>query len=181
CRISSSRSATAVRRAIRIPCAASARAISAPFVSSVKPRRSSVPIATISTEDADDAGDAANPSSPPSVLSAFSAFSVISFLFDYCPIPIEILQEGVHRKQCGERESDGDESAVELVPVLRESAMLPAHGLAGIAEGEPEDDRSDEDVLNRGLELPSAAGGNDHAAPARPPAENGHGHLPPDE
>src|SRR5581483_8030337 len=70
---------------------------------------------------------------------------------------------------------------VELVPVLRQPAVLPPERLARVAEGEPGDRGADEDVLDRGLELPRAPGGDQDAAPRGPVPEGGHGELAPDE
>ena len=66
---------------------------------------------------------------------------------------------------------------MELVPVFGVPAVLPAHRPTSVTEREPQDDGTDEDVLDRSLELPGPARGNDYSTPARPPAKEGHGHL----
>src|SRR4029453_1480618 len=159
-RMSAARSPTAVRRTTRTPRAAQARAISAPLVSTVWPSRSSLPTVTSSMS----MGPAASPGAgkEPSVA-------------------IEVDEEGVDGEQRGDRQGDGDEAAMKLVPVLGVAAVLPAHRLPRVAERKPEDDRADEDVLDRGLELACPPGRNDDAFSARPPAEPGHRQLPPDE
>ena len=78
-------------------------------------------------------------------------------------------------------EGDRHEAAVELVPELGEPVVLPAQRLAGVAEGEPEEGGADEDVLDRGLELPGAGGGDHDPAALGPPAEPGHRELAADQ
>src|SRR5215207_9661323 len=96
-------------------------------------------------------------------------------------IAVEILREGGDREQRRDGQRDRHETAVELVPELGESAVLPAHGLPGVPEGEPEDDGADEDVLDGRLELARPGRGDHHAAPAGPPAEPRHRDLASDQ
>src|SRR6185295_19247110 len=84
-------------------------------------------------------------------------------------------------EQRRDRERHGDEAAVELVPVVREAAVLPAQRLPGIAESEPGNGGADEHVLDDRLELPGPAGGDDHALVLGPHAEARHGKLAADE
>jgi hypothetical protein len=97
------------------------------------------------------------------------------------PVTVEVEDERVDGEQGGDRQGDGYEAAVELIPVVRVPAVLPAERLAGVTEGEPENDGTDEDVLDGGLELARAPGRDHDAPPAGPHAEHGHGHLAPDE
>src|SRR6266540_5594775 len=157
--MSAGRSATAVRRTTRTPTAARALAISAPLVSTVKPSSSSVPMVTSSRS----MGRRWTRGLPrPRPVGKESA------------VAVEVEREGVDGEQGGDGEGHRDESAVELVPVARELAMLPAHRLPGVTEREPENHGPDEDVLNRGLELPRPGRRNHHPAAAGPPAERGH-------
>src|SRR5512140_677840 len=160
-RISSGRSATEVRRTTRIPTAASWRPISAPLVSTVKPSRSSVPIVTISRFIA--RSGSADP------------------LDEEPPVAVAVQPEGVDGEHRRDREGDGDEAPVEGVQEVGEAAGGPPHRLPRIAEGEPEDDGADEDVLEHRLQLARAAGGDDDAAALRPPAERGHRQLAADQ
>src|SRR5689334_6100170 len=139
-------SPTLVRRTTRTPMAASARAISAPLVSSVKPSSSSVPM----------------------VRSSRSIAGLPGAIGEQRPVAVQIENERVDGEQGGDRKGDGDEAAMELVPVVRVAAVLPAERLASVAEREPQDDGADENVLDRGLELAGTAGRDDHAPAAGP-------------
>src|SRR5690242_9671349 len=145
-RMASGVSPTLVRRATRTPMAASARAISAPLVSTVKPSSSSVPM----------------------VRSSRSIAGLPGAIGEQRPVAVEVDDERIDGEQGGNGQGDGHEAAMELIPVVRIPAVFPAEGLPGVAEREPEDDGADEDVLDGRLELARAARRDHDPAPAGP-------------
>src|SRR5882724_600351 len=97
------------------------------------------------------------------------------------PISVDVDREGVNGEERGDGEGHCDEAAMELIPVVRESTVLPAQRLAGVAEREPGDRGADEDILNHGLELPRPARRDDHPLALGPPTKAGHRELTSDE
>src|SRR5690349_20450635 len=187
-RMASGSSPTLARRTTCAPTAEAARASSAPFVSTVNPSSSSVPMVSSSMfmsaawiewpRETEGAGDVAPPA-PFRLLHASMDASMCSG--KQPPIPVDVEHERVDGEQGRDGERHGDKAAVELVPVVGIAAVFPAHGLPRIAKREPEDDGADEDVLDGRFELARAGRRDHHPSAPGPESEGGHGDLASDQ